>query len=210
MDILIHRRVVTLSLLTFVTIFTIVFSSCEYLDMSLTLQAKRKGIGYLQGKPRVSELVLNILKLWTRQAIQNDKASKSLNIHTPYSSIIVSSDATVGNGGDFINAAELIQHEIDLNLNKEFPSPGFQIISQNNIQLGKVDGEDLVYSFRLQGLAVEAPAEKANIDKIVLQRITAADYKGRIYDIGIFVDADKYEAVKDGFEHILSTFKFLN
>jgi len=68
----------------------------------------------------------------------------------------------------------------------------------------------LIYSFRLQGLAIEAPAEKARIDKIVLQRTLAADYKGHIYEIGIFVDADKYEAVKDGFEHILNTFKFMD
>ena len=199
-----------MSLLTFVTIFTIVFSSCGYLGYVTDPASKTQGYRIFTGQTEGFRISFEYPKTWTRQAIQNDKASKSLNIHTPYSSIIVSSDATVGNGGDFINAAELIQHEIDLNLNKEFPSPGFQIISQNNIQLGKVDGEDLVYSFRLQGLAVEAPAEKANIDKIVLQRITAADYKGRIYDIGIFVDADKYEAVKDGFEHILSTFKFLN
>lgn len=72
--------------------------------------------------------------------------------------------------------------------------------------IGGVEGEELSCSFRIRGMDAHSGAD---IDKVLIDRELAADYNGRIYRISLVVNADKYDGVKEGLEHLLATFRFL-
>jgi hypothetical protein len=74
------------------------------------------------------------------------------------------------------------------------------------VWLGQVEAQELTYSYRFKGTEAHYGI---TFDEIVTRRYLAADYKGRIYDIDLFVDADRYENVREGFEHLIATFRFL-
>jgi hypothetical protein len=132
MNMLVHRRVVNLSLLTFVTIFTMAFSSCGYPSYVTDPASKTQGYRLFTGRTDGFQISFEYPNTWTRQVVENSEKLKTVNFQPPFASMSVSSYVTIANGGDFSNADELIQHEIDLNLNKEFPAPEFKIISQKN------------------------------------------------------------------------------
>ena len=113
--------------------------------------------------------------------------------------ISISSDMNTANGGDYENAHARLMHELDIASNV----PEFQLIKQSERAIAGISGEELIYSVNLESSVDIIPP----IGKMTY-RLVVADYKGRIYSISIFVDADKYDDVKEGFEHLLATFKF--
>jgi len=182
-------------------------SSCSGLLHYVTdPQAKTPGYRLFTGHTEGLRISFEYPDTWKRLSIEKYDAFELLRIDDENSaSINVVSDVNAANGGEFENAHTLLQHY----LSHESDSPTLKILSQGKVLLGNVEGEEVSYSSRFT--AEHMPGKPADyiVDKVVIWRYIVVDYKGRIYDIHLLVDADKYDAVKEGFEHLIATFRFL-
>lgn len=93
-------------------------------------------------------------------------------------------------------------------LDTESTTPEFQIISRGKIILSNVEGEEVCYSLHIMGRITTEPISVIR-DRVQIRRRLSVDYKGLNYLLSFFVDADKYEEIKPGFEHVIATFRFL-
>jgi hypothetical protein len=121
-----------------------------------------------------------------------------------YSRVIVRSETTSANDGDFADAGELIEQILDV----PSESPEFKILSHGVASLGQAEGEEVIYSFRPQREPYYLLPEFL-YDQLVVTRDLVADYGNRIYYVSLVVDADQYESFRKGFEHLIATFYFL-
>ena len=138
-----------------------------------------------------------------RKAVEIHDNDRIVELYSDDFTIGIGSEVTAASGGFYANAAELVE---DL-LNVASHSPEFQVISRGKTWLGPVEAEEGIYSYRL---IMGPPFLTNTIDSVDMKRIVAADYGGRIYSIDLYVEKDKYEDVKEGFEHLLATFRFLD
>lgn len=140
---------------------------------------------------------------WKRMNIE--QYGTFINVNFDFgNSVSVSSDEATLNKGGYPDAAAWVQDLLKIDSSNQ----DFQILSQGQILLDQINAEELTCTYRLQGTYAEPPGTTVN--KMMIDRFITSDYKGRIYDIHLFVDADKYEAAKNGFEHLIDTFRFLN
>jgi hypothetical protein len=120
----------------------------------------------------------------------------------------ITSNVNSSNGGDYDNAAQLVQNHI-------FVSKGqldFQILSNIKTNMGQIEGNELILSFRFLNTVPDPhlPPGTVVLDKPQIERYFTMDHGDRIYDISFLGDADKYESVKGDFEHLITTFHFLD
>jgi hypothetical protein len=139
--------------------------------------------------------------MWKRQ---NVIENSTLLIPDKYSYIRVGAVATSAKGGDFADAEELIERILDV----PSKSPEFQILSRSYTPLGQTVGEEVIYSFRLQAVPYYLPPPILS-NRLVVARDLVVDYRNSIYHVSLIVDAERYETVKEGFEHLIATFRFL-
>lgn len=120
------------------------------------------------------------------------------------SSVYVTSYVNVGEGGYFKDAGELVQDHFE----RESSFPEFKVLSRSKTYLDGIEGEELFDSWRF--VETDDPHLPAGtvIDKLVVHRFLAVDYKEHIYNIYLSADADEYDINKDGFEHLITTFHF--
>ena len=121
-------------------------------------------------------------------------------------SVIINTDAKKSKGGTYSNSSEAIQHGID----SESTLTDFTILKHDMIQLGQVEGEELMYSYIYPGQDPHMPVVYASSGETVIARKIVIDYQDYIYFIDLLAAADNYENAKPGFEHLIATFKFLN
>jgi len=119
--------------------------------------------------------------------------------------VSITSDVTAAKGGDFTNAGELVQHLLDL----DSAAPEFRILSRTRVRLGQVEAEEVIYSYRFVVKDDPHLPPGTVINKVLVARELAVDYGERIYHVGLLADGDKYENLKEGFEHLIATFRFL-
>jgi hypothetical protein len=118
----------------------------------------------------------------------------------------ITSDVASPGGGDYANAAALVQDILDVNSEQ----PEFRVLSRTRVRLGETEAEEAVYSYRYLRAGDPHLPPGTVIDKMVVGRLIAADRKERIYDVSLLAEVDEYEGIKDGFEHLISTFRFLD
>ncbi len=124
-----------------------------------------------------------------------------------YSDLYIRSKLTTVNGGDFTGANEWIEHV----LAAESTYPDFQIISRGEAQIGLSRGEEAICSFKLRGIngLDYQPPSVLFVQPLVVAHDLAVDHNGRIYALSLLVDAEHYVNLKEGFEHLITTFRFL-
>lgn len=124
---------------------------------------------------------------------------------SPYggSSLYVSSQTNASSGGKYATAAQLV----DTLLRVDSSSKEFRILGQSELRLGQAAAIETTCSYRLQGKDAHSTAV---VDKVLIAREIAADYNGRIYGISTSADEKEDPIVKEGYEHIVATFRFLD
>jgi hypothetical protein len=120
--------------------------------------------------------------------------------------LIVSSDLNKANGGQSTDAEAVIRHDLD-NYSK---APDYNLLSHQKIKLGQVECQEVIYTFRFIFDDQHAPRASSNTDKNMLMRVIAVDKQARIFIIDLIVDTIEYENIRTDFEHMISTFQFLN
>lgn len=165
--------------------------------------AKTEGYKLFTGRSEGLSISFEYPETWNRDPyIESHEKSYTLSIYSGNSITGVNSNVNATHGGDYENAHALLQDQLD-SFSK---SLDFKLLSQGKSLLGKVEGEEVTYSWRLEFLDEHTGRQT---DKAMVEKHLAADYEERIYHINIFADADKYEELKECFEHIIATFKFL-
>jgi hypothetical protein len=143
---------------------------------------------------------------WRRDEVYKYDAYRVISLYSSGLTVSVSSDVTANNGGDFADASELIQTHAGYDSWR----PEFQIISRSKTQLGQVEWEEVIYSCRfIHNLDPHLPPNTV-VDYIGINRSLATDHQGRIYGINLIADVDSYQEVREGFEHLIATFRFLD
>ncbi len=140
---------------------------------------------------------------WHRKGVEKYDSYITIKIHSETSVIIISSGLNSANGGSFKDAAEAVQHHID----SQSSNNQFKIISHEKAQLDQATGEEVQYSFHMQGTDIHSGVY---INKDAITSYIAVDYKERIYSILFGGSPDNYESLKGGFDHLISTFRFLD
>ena len=194
-------------LLLVVVIITPTVSSCGFPWDASDPVSNTSGYRLFTGKDEGFRVSFEYPDTWRRKGIEKYDSSIGVRlILSDTSSIHVSSYMSSNGGGDYENAGELIP---DL-LNIYSERPEFQVLSYTTVRLGQVEGEEVIYSYRFIVESDPHLSPETVIDKMVIGIILAADYKGRIYDIGLGVDDDEYENVRADYEHLIDTFQFLD
>jgi len=204
---LVHRNLKLLFIFTVVLAMAMpLISSCWLPDS----QAETPGYRLFTGRTEGLRISFEYPEMWRRKDIEKHDAFEDLRLLSDNSAYVdISSDVNAAKGGEFENAHALLEDWLD-----SFSSEQeFEILSRGKALLGNVEGEEAVYSY----FFVNYPnpdwhpgAPPLGPDKYVIKRFLAVDYKGRIYSFLFGVDADEYESVKESFEHLLATFKFLD
>ena len=197
-----HRRgfLVLLLIAVAVVVGTIIACFCSYPHYTTDPPAKTAGYKLYTGRTQGLRISFEYPDTWRRQTIEKHDTFRVVFFDYETGSGSIGSDATAGEGGEFEGPNELIHYELD----RDSSRPEFDIMSLTKTRLGQAEGEEAIYSYRLM---LKSPTV---IDKIVVQRTLAAEYQGRIYDISILANADSYDIVKEDFEHLIATFRFLD
>jgi hypothetical protein len=181
-------------------ILSILASSCGW---AIDPHSKTPGYRLYTGRTDGFRVSFEYPDVYSRYlGIEKDKTSASINLYyeTDHSIIGVVSYVNTANGGHLEDAHAAVEHYMEV-VSKD---PEFQILSQKDISLGGATGEEVICSSRQDSTHAVPP-----VSRIAMQRFLAVDYGKRIYEIDIIIDADKYMDIKDGFEHLLATFRFL-
>ena len=204
-------RISTISLLRFslliavatITIFGL--SSCNFINIG-DPAAKTSGYKLFEGRSDGFRISLEYPNSWSRRSIEKyGGLVVVLFMPSNTSSVTISSDLNKSNGGENTNADEVIQRDLSISSTR----PDYNILSEINFKLGQVEAKDITYSYRFIFDDQHAPTKSSHIDMINLVRTVIVDYKNRIYKVNLLMDANTYQNVKPGFEHVISTFQFL-
>jgi hypothetical protein len=200
MSALVHRKIKLLLVFISVLAMTVLLISSCWLPHYVTdPHAKTPGYRLYTGRTEGLSVSLEYPDTWKRLSNEKYDTFELVRLDNENSdSIDISSDLNAAQGGEYESAHALLQYC----LNRDGGLLEFRLISQGLVMLGEVEGEELSYSWRFK-------AKEVDIDKVVIQKYVVVDYEGRVYSVSLFVDADKYEGIKEGFEHLLATFRFL-
>jgi hypothetical protein len=112
-----------------------------------------------------------------------------------------------GGGGLYADVAALVEHWLSRYSNL----PESKVLSRGNSTLGFAEGEELIVSwhYHAEGPNEALPYGKV-IDKTVVETNLAVEHNGRIYSFDCLMDANEYERLKPGLDHLISTFRFLD
>lgn len=187
-------------LLLFVAIAMITFScSCSFFGDA---DAATPGYKLFKGNTRGFRLTFEYPGEWQRKSVEryDDSIQVAFNM-TRVSSMSVGSDLVSSPKG-YASAKELVGHFLDL----ASRAPESQILTQSQSRLAHVDAAELAYSYRLK--FTDAHSGSA-IDRVVVERILAADYENRVYTVMLLASVEEYEGIRGGFEHLIASFRFL-
>jgi len=122
------------------------------------------------------------------------------------STVSLWSDEKSNNGGNYTGVDELVNHIIAIHSD----SPDFEIVSQTITQIGGIEARELIISYRQY--AEDDPHFPPGyiIDIPSIDRIEIVEYQDRIYKLSLMVRSEQYETLKEDFEHMISSFRFLD
>ena len=184
-----------------VSFLTIFAPSCLHQGVVSDPESNTQGYKLFTGHEEGMRVGFEYPDSWRRQSFYKYKKYIDLQLNFPNSnSVYISSDVNALNGGEFKSASDLFQNHLDSQL-------GIQISNRTQIQLGGIQSEEAIFTYRFSGTDIHGTAV---IDRNITETYLAADYKSRIFDIRLFVDSDKYESVKSDVDRLVSTFKFLD
>lgn len=183
-------------------------TSCMLLSGFGDPDAETKGYKVFNGQKEGFRIRFEYSENWRKAAIRiNDPESKAialrLSIVSLRSVVTLTSNVNRANGGEFIDS----KGYIDDDFREYSQQPEFKLIERKNTVLGSVVCEEIIYSYRFIFFDTHGMGD---IDRIEFMRTIAADYKGRIYSIDLYSTPPEYENIKNDFEHLVRSFKFLN
>ena len=202
---LVHRNLMLVLKFIFVLVMIVpVVSSC---------QQAAPGYKFFTGRTEGLRISFEYPDTWRRKVFEKHDAFENSRLQSDNSAYVdISSNVNAANGGNFENAHARLEDWLD-----SFSSQQeFKILSRGKMLLGNIEGEEAVYSYFDRSGSIpfldyhQGMTYSPLPDRYVIKRFLAVDYKGRIYSFLFGVDADEYESVKESFEHLLATFKFLD
>ncbi len=196
------RVTIKLLLLLSVATLALVTTSCYPPKAVIDPESKTPGYKIFSGSSKGFRISFEYPDSWKRTAVEHGGGSgrSYLPLFLPDSYITISSDS------DNQPADAAIQLRLDI-ISKY---PEYKLISRSNNTLGQTTSEQVVSSYPFEGQDNLLPQAYANIGETVIERVITVNYKGYIYYIYFLANLVAYDNEKPGFEHMLSTFRFLN
>jgi hypothetical protein len=166
--------------------------------------ANTPGYKLFAGTSRGFKISFEYPDTWSRGPLRRSNTYNYLALLPPDSRLVISSDVGKSLGGDY-NATDLIQYWLD----SESKYSEFKIISREKVLLGRVEGEEAIFSYRFYSEDPHGPPVYAELGERVIGRALAVDAGGYLYYVDFLAAADKYDNAKLGLEHVIATFKFI-
>lgn len=184
-------------------------SSCTLLnDLVGDPPAKTSGYRLFTGRTDGLRVSFEYPDSWQRRSLKKYDTYRALSLEvSPKVKVNIDSDVNIANGGRYEDAAQLIQHYLNISSG----NIDFRVLSHTKVNLDRVKGEELIIIFRFLNNVLDPhlPPGIRLFDEPQIERHFITDHRGHIYDIYLMIDADKYDTVKSDFEHLLATFRFL-
>jgi hypothetical protein len=181
-------------------------SSCELIYVG-DQKANTPGYKIFEGKDEGFRIRFEYPDSWKRDALDNYNGFMVLDFGgLKTMALNVISELNTSNGGQSADAGTAIQHDLDIYSKR----PEYNLLSHQTIKLGQIECHEVIYTFRFIFDDQHAPRASSHIDKNKTIRTIAADKQTRIYRIDLVIDTDDYERIRPGFEHMISTFRFLD
>jgi hypothetical protein len=202
-----YKKIKQLFLVSFfIIVMLFAMVSCYPPKAVVDPDSKTPGFKLFTGTSRGFRISFEYPNNWQRTAVEGGGGGRSyMPLFLPDSYITISSDINKSKGGNE-DASDSIQFE--LNIISKYT--GYQLISRNNIMLGQASGEEVISSYPFEGQDNLLPPAYTNVGEIVIERVLGVDYKGYLYYTRLLANLKAYDNEKTGFEHMLSTFRFLN
>jgi hypothetical protein len=184
----------------FLVIAMIIFmtTSCYAPKLVIDSDSGTPGYKLFKGTKKGFRISFEYPNTWDRVTVDRVGTGSYMPLLPPDCSVIISSD---------VGSSQIaLQFQLDLiSKHREF-----SLISRDNVTLGQAEGEEIICSYLFPGQDPHLPGAYVDTGETVINRILSVDYKGYYYYIELIASLNAYDIEKTGFEHMLSTFRFLN
>ncbi len=188
-------------ILVFFIMATIIFptTSCHTSKIVTDPDSSTPGYKLFKGTTKGFRISFEYPSTWDRVTVGRVGNYSYMPLLPPDCSVIISSD---------VGSSQIaLQSRMDLisRYRREF-----RLINRDKVLLGQAEGEEIICSYLFPGQDPHLPVAYADDGEAVINRILSVDYKDYLYYIELIATLDSYDVEKTGFEHMLSTFRFLN